>query len=79
MKEQKIGTSATETITMSRAEYTAQKEQIAERSQKVDWLMEQLRLSKRKRFGPSSEQAKEQPISGRDPAVQKMLCRIISP
>lgn len=60
MKEQKIETSATETITISRAEYNAQKEQIAELSQKVDWLMEQLRLLKRKQFGPSSEQAKEQ-------------------
>ena len=60
MKEQKIETSATEMITISRAEYDAQKEQIAELSQKVDWLMEQLRRLKRKRFGPSSEQAKEQ-------------------
>ena len=60
MKEQKIETNATETITISRAEYDAQKEQIAELSQKVDWLMEQLRLLKRKQFGPSSEQAKEQ-------------------
>ena len=60
MKEQKKATNAMETITISRAEYDAQKEQIAELSQKVDWLMEQLRLLKRKRFGPSSEQAKEQ-------------------
>ena len=32
-----------------------QKEQIAELSQKVDWLMEQLRLNRQKRFGSSSE------------------------
>ena len=60
MKEQRNGTSTVETITISRAEYDAQKEQIAELNQKVDWLMEQLRLLRKKQFGTSSEQTKEQ-------------------
>ena len=42
-----------------RAENATQKEQIAELSQKVDWLMEQLRLSRQKRFGASSEKTDE--------------------
>ena len=49
-----------ETITISRSEYDAQKEQIADLTQKVDWLMEQLRLLRKKQFGTSSEQSKEQ-------------------
>ena len=49
-----------ETITISRSEYDAQKEQIADLTQKVDWLMEQLRLLRKKQFGASSEQTKEQ-------------------
>ena len=54
MKDQKRETSATEMIMISRAEYDAQKEQIAKLFQKVNWLMEQLRLLKKKQFGPSS-------------------------
>lgn len=53
MKERKNETTTVETITISRSEYDAQKEQIAELNQKVDWLMEQLRLLKKKPFGAS--------------------------
>lgn len=60
MKKPRNETNAVETITISRAEYDAQKEQIAELNQKVDWLMEQLRLLRKKQFGTSSEQTKEQ-------------------
>ena len=60
MKEQRNKTNAVETITISRAAYDAQKEQIAELNQKVNWLMEQLRLLKKKQFGTSSEQTREQ-------------------
>ena len=62
MNDGGFGTRDTETITISRAEYEglqAQKEQISELSQKVDWLMEQLRVLWKKRFGASSEQTKE--------------------
>ena len=48
-----------EVITALRAENEALKEQNAELSQKVDWLMEQLRLSRQKRFGVSSEKTDE--------------------
>ena len=63
MNDKGFGTRDTETITISRAEYEglqAQKEQISELSQKVDWLMEQLRVLRKKQFGASSEQTKEQ-------------------
>jgi len=60
MKEQEMETRTTETITISRAEYNSLKGENAELSQKVDWLMEQLRLLRKKRFGASSEQTKEQ-------------------
>jgi len=46
-----------ETITISLAEYESLKTQNAELKQKVDWLMEQFRLSKKKEFGQSSEKA----------------------
>ena len=63
-------TSNRETITISRAEYEAMQAQLAEQKQKLDaksaelaqallqnrWLMEQLKLNKRKLFGSSSEQ-----------------------
>jgi len=39
-----------ETVTISKAEYESMKQQIA-------WLMEQLKLSKRKQFGASSEKS----------------------
>ena len=53
MKEQKQGTRTTETITISRAEYEELKSQ-------NEWLMEQLRLLKKKQFGASSEQTAKQ-------------------
>ena len=48
-----------ETVTISRAEYEALKEEYAELSRKLEWLMEQLRLSRQKRFGASSEKTDE--------------------
>ena len=53
MKEQKNETRTAETITISRAEYEELKSQ-------NEWLMEQLRLLKKRQFGASSEQTKEQ-------------------
>ena len=47
------------TITISRAEYDAKEAQIAELKSQNEWLMEQLRLLKKKQFGTSSEQTKE--------------------
>lgn len=48
MKEKNIGTRTTETVTISCAEYEELKSQ-------NEWLMEQLRLLKKKQFGASSE------------------------
>ena len=48
-----------ETVTLSRAEYEALKEENAELTRKLEWLMEQLRLSRQKRFGASSEKTDE--------------------
>ena len=48
------------TITISRAEYDAKEAQIAELKSQNEWLMEQLRLLRKKQFGTSSEQTKEQ-------------------
>ena len=48
------------TITISLAEYDAKEAQIAELKSQNEWLMEQLRLLKKKQFGASSEQTKEQ-------------------
>lgn len=60
MKEQNRETRTTETITISRAEYDAQKAQLAELQSRNEWLIEQLRLLKKKQFGSSSEQTAEQ-------------------
>ena len=63
MKEQTQETRNTGTITISRAEYDAQKAQLAELKSQNEWLMEQLCLLKKKQFGASSEQTKE-PLDG---------------
>ena len=58
-----LTTRNTETVTISRAEYDAliaAREECAELSKKLDYLMGQLRLLKHKTFGASSEQATEQ-------------------
>ena len=60
MEEQITGTRTTETVTISRAEYDAKEAQIAELKSQNEWLMEQLRLLRKKQFGTSSEQSKEQ-------------------
>ena len=48
-----------ETVTVSRAEYESLKEENAELTRKLEWLMEQLRLGRQKRFGASSEKTDE--------------------
>ncbi len=52
-------TSNTEMMTISRAEYDADKAYIAELEQQVRWRMEQMKLLKRKQFGSSSEKASD--------------------
>ena len=52
-------TSNPEMVTISRAEYEAQRERIAELEQQVSVLMEALRLARHKRFGASSEKTDE--------------------
>ena len=59
-KKKDFGTSNTETVTISRAEYDADKAYIAELEQQRQWLMEQMKLLKRKQFGSSSEKASEE-------------------
>ncbi len=49
-------TSNTEMVTISRAEYQSLKDENAELSGKVEYLMEQMRLTLQKRFGASSKQ-----------------------
>lgn len=51
------GTSNTETITISRAEYDANKAYISELENQNRWLMEQMNLLKKKQFGSLSEKA----------------------
>jgi len=51
--------SAEETVTISRAEYEAQKERIAKLEHQVEVQTETIRLSRHKRFGTSSEQTSE--------------------
>ena len=52
-------TSNPEMVTISRAEYEAQQERIAELEQQISVLMEALRLARHKRFGASSEKTDE--------------------
>ena len=61
--EMKLSTSRTEMVQISRAEYDAFKANeayIAELEQKVNWLMEQMNLLKKKQFGSSSEKASDE-------------------
>lgn len=46
--EVNITTSSTEMMTISRAEYESLKAERDELNQKLDWLMEQVRLAKKK-------------------------------
>lgn len=55
-----FSTSNTEMMTISRAEYDADKAYIAELEQQNRWLMEQMKLLKRKQFGSSSEKASDE-------------------
>jgi len=55
-----FGTSNTEMVTISRAEYESLQSENAELTQRIDWLMEQLRLVRKKKFGSSSEKATEE-------------------
>lgn len=52
--------SNTEMVTISRAEYESLKAERDELNQKLDWLMEQVRLTKKKLYGSSSEQTREE-------------------
>ena len=57
--ERNHGTSTPEMVTISRAEYASLK---AERDQKLDWLLEQVRLNRKKLYGVSSERLEEELI-----------------
>ena len=66
-------TSNTETITISRAEYEAQKAEIAdlkayisELESKLNWFMEQFRLAQNRRFGASSEGSSQEVLDQMD-------------
>ena len=58
--EVNITASNTEMMTISRAEYESLKAERDELNQKLDFLMGQLHLAKKKMFGASFEQAAEQ-------------------
>ena len=63
MEKRQDMTSNTGTVTIPRAEYEAlqaQKAQIAELTQQVNWLMEQFRLNRQRRFGASSEKSTDE-------------------
>ena len=55
-KLEEAGTRTTETVTISRAEYNS----FIELKSQNEWLLEQLRLANRKRFGTSSEKTREE-------------------
>lgn len=46
-----------ETITVSRTQYEALQPENARLNQKVNWLLEQMRLARQRHFGPSSEKS----------------------
>lgn len=52
-------TSTAEMVTISRAEYEALKAQNTDLSNQIEWLMEQMRLTRKKLFGSSSEKTQE--------------------
>ena len=60
--ERNHGTSTPEMVTISRAEYASLKAERDELSQKLDWLLEQVRLSRKKLYGVSSERLEEELI-----------------
>ena len=61
MKNERIHeTSTSEMVTISRAEYESLKAERDELSQKLDWLLEQVRLSRKKLYGSSSERLEEE-------------------
>ena len=60
--ERNHGTSTPETVTISRAEYASLKAERDELNQKLDWLLEQVRLNRKKLYGVSSERLEEELI-----------------
>ena len=68
-KLHKSETSTAEMVTISRVEYEALKAQNAELSGQVDWLLEQMRLAKKKLFGASSEKIQEEVMGPDELAV----------
>lgn len=58
----KTSTSDTGMMTISCVEYNALRKENESLSQQVDWLMEQMRLAKKKTFGASSEKSREELI-----------------
>ena len=55
-KLEETGTRTTETVTISRAEYDS----FMELKSQNEWLLEQLRLANKRRFGTSSEKVQEE-------------------
>ena len=68
-----------ETVTVSRAEYEALKTQNAELSQQVKWLMEQMRLSRHKQFGSSSEKSEYDQLNFFNEAEANADTRVAEP
>jgi hypothetical protein len=63
MKNERIHeTSTSEMVTISRAEYASLKAERDELNQKLDWLLEQVRLNRKKLYGVSSERLEEELI-----------------
>ena len=60
--ERNHGTSTPEMVTISRAEYASLKAERDELNQKLDWLLEQVRLNRKKLYGVSSERLEEELI-----------------
>lgn len=60
--ERNHGTSTPEMVTISRAEYESLKAERDELNQKLDWLLEQVRLNRKKLYGVSSERLEEELI-----------------